>query len=48
MSFGLESVNAQSKNKIDENGVVIQRENEKFVIMCSRPPHDLKFDHFTS
>ena len=31
MSFGLESVNAQSKNKIDENGVDIQREHWKFV-----------------
>ena len=28
MSFGLESVNTQSKKKIDEIGVVIQREIE--------------------
>ena len=48
MSSGLESVNTQSKNKIDENGVVIQRENWKFIVIWSRPPHDLKFDNFTS
>ena len=44
----MKSVSPHSKNKIGENGVDIEREICKFVVRCSLPPHDFKFDHFTS
>ena len=48
MLLGLESVNTHSKNKIGENDVDIILERKlKFIVRCSPPPHDLKFDHFT-
>ena len=37
-----------SKIKFGENGVDIKKKNLKFIVRCSRPQHDLKFDHFKS
>ena len=44
----MESLYQHSVNKIGSNGVDIKGENWKFIVRCSRPPHDLKFGQITS
>ena len=45
-SFNLNNVTELSWNIVDRNGVQVKTENEKFAVMCSRPPQNLKFSHF--
>ena len=35
-----------SSNRTGENGVQVETENEKFTVMCSRPPKNLEFGNF--
>ena len=46
-SFNLYNVDEVSGNYIDKNDVQVRKENEKFTVVCSRSPQNLKFGHFT-
>ena len=45
-SFNLYNVGKVSWNQIDRNGVQVRTENEKFTVVCSCSPQNLKFGHF--
>ena len=45
-SSNLCSVAEVSGNYVDRNGVHVRKMNEKFTVVCSRPPQILEFDHF--
>ena len=36
-----------SRNQICRSGVQVKKENEKFTVVCSRSPQNLKCGHFT-
>ena len=36
-----------SRNQIGRSGVQVKKENEKFTVVCSHSPKNLKFGHFT-
>ena len=36
-----------SRNQIGRSGVQVKKENEKFIVVCSRSPTNLEFGHFT-
>ena len=36
-----------SRNQIGRSGVQVKKENEKFTVVCSRSPQNLKCGHFT-
>ena len=46
-SFKLYNVAELSWNRIGRIGVQAETENEKFAVICSRSPQNLKFSHFT-
>ena len=45
--FNLYNVAELSWNRIGRSGVQAETDNEKFAVMCSRSPQNLKFRHFT-
>lgn len=37
-----------ARNEVGMNSLDICRQNRKFIVRCSHPPHNLKFGHFTA
>ena len=45
--FNLYKNGELSRNQIDRRGVRVKKENEKFTVLCSHSPQNLKFGNFT-
>ena len=45
--LNLYNVAELSSNRTDGNGIQVESENEKCIIMCSRSPQNLEFGNFT-